>query len=995
MTTEMTESAARDGDVVTVFDYGTLDAETRIVVQQHTREIRDRVKIVGDAMIAIGERLLEVKERLGHGHFGAWLSAEFEWSQDTAGNFMNVARLAQQNPKISEYASADLFGRSALALLAAPSTPAAAREELLERAAQGEPISHQAAKEVVQHHKLVQVSVQSSPVATPAAAPAVAPEPDASGPHVDAMRERFAAVGWLQFYRNDEGWRALSRTRSKQFRSWAHAEEFVSKLERAAADVAAEWLDVPMSHGPAQRVRIYQRTGNLVLHAGVHNAGDFVVSHTPTGYAIVRCPSLDKGLAAFEALSALDWSWKELPEAGFPDAYKQRLAEIRAKLVEDRIAAEPSGPPAPQEAADPTSAPPTAPALPALPDTLATTWLLVAPSQLTSFWTVLHRTLPLSTHGYVTPEEAISAAEELQRILDTIQAEGYTLSGGERTGTYIATNAAGVTIGPLRSVHAIRDAIQATCVAPVAAPPPAPSMAVVRPASPAATPASISTQARHQPIVPTVLLFDRRRHPYRLPELQRLQVTYGTSTTVRVAAPGGKLDFSGRQTLPQSHCYCIPDDAAWDLVTAAHSHMQQALDALAQELRQLGTYAKRLEEAGGMALARNPLSPTIISIADPDAYYAPSLIQWLSHVPAMDRQIVERHTAKMLVCVKGTFQQSRSQGGSFVCPVDDDWDRLQRVRAAVEEAWCDFEAVLKALGTYDVALRDGRYQQSAAAPSEQGAAPTPLPAPVRQLDWAALEHVAAEINQRCWERDEAGARNLALQLLQLLASPHELVLPPFPAQDRAALVAEIGVELEAEQLGPHLGGFLRAVGRYVAGVEPEPARSTPQHAPGGLQEAAERLADIQHRLERIEGWLDQGRHVCPSLEAVRGNVDNLERLADELGHVGQRAETTDLLRRVSTAHEMLQLLLPVIEEHGQLPLVMMTFVDDLLSTKDPFSIKAKVEAAGYDHHTVLAYAFAITPATPQYASRLDWLMEQLAFQKSGLAQRVAGQEAGA
>lgn len=177
------------------FDYHQLDSATRIVVEQKTTEIRDRLKIAGDAMIAIGERLMEVKARLPHGQFGPWLSAEFAWSQDTAGGFMNVARLARQNPKFSEYAT--LFDRSALLLLAAPSTPVAAQEAALERAASGEHVRHRDAKALIAEqnaprvappaavtpgaiHPLIAAAMDEPPPPTvladvPAAAPSPAP----------------------------------------------------------------------------------------------------------------------------------------------------------------------------------------------------------------------------------------------------------------------------------------------------------------------------------------------------------------------------------------------------------------------------------------------------------------------------------------------------------------------------------------------------------------------------------------------------------------------------------------------------------------------------------------------------------------------------------------------------------------------------------------------------------------------------------------------------
>src|SRR6185503_9709278 len=101
-----------------LFDYQALDAETRIVVQQRTGEIKALMKRTAQDIIEIGEKLIEVKERLGHGHFGEWLGAEFEWTPMTAQRFMQVATQFKNNNLL------DLnFAPSALYLLAAPGTP--------------------------------------------------------------------------------------------------------------------------------------------------------------------------------------------------------------------------------------------------------------------------------------------------------------------------------------------------------------------------------------------------------------------------------------------------------------------------------------------------------------------------------------------------------------------------------------------------------------------------------------------------------------------------------------------------------------------------------------------------------------------------------------------------------------------------------------------------------------------------------------------------------
>ncbi|RME71828.1 MAG: DUF3102 domain-containing protein [Chloroflexi bacterium] len=135
---------------LTLFDYNSLDAETRIVVQQRTGEIRDLVRRTAENVVRIGGKLAEVRDRLGNsGRFDAWLQAEFEWSRRTAYNFISVY---ERFGTRANFAQMDI-ATSALYLLASPSTPPAAVEEALERAESGERITPAAAKEIIQEHK--------------------------------------------------------------------------------------------------------------------------------------------------------------------------------------------------------------------------------------------------------------------------------------------------------------------------------------------------------------------------------------------------------------------------------------------------------------------------------------------------------------------------------------------------------------------------------------------------------------------------------------------------------------------------------------------------------------------------------------------------------------------------------------------------------------------------------------------------------------------------
>ncbi len=129
------------------FDYDSLDITDVVFVQQQTGAIQLLMKRSAEEIVEIGQRLVEVKKRLGHGRFGAWLEAEFDWTERTARQFMRVSEVFK-----SEKFSDLKFAPSALYLLAAPSTPESAKEEAITRAEAGEPITHKTAKEIKQKH---------------------------------------------------------------------------------------------------------------------------------------------------------------------------------------------------------------------------------------------------------------------------------------------------------------------------------------------------------------------------------------------------------------------------------------------------------------------------------------------------------------------------------------------------------------------------------------------------------------------------------------------------------------------------------------------------------------------------------------------------------------------------------------------------------------------------------------------------------------------------
>ena len=123
----------------TDFNYTVLESESRIIVQQHTYEIKSLMRRTANDIIHIGQKLKEVKSQLGHGYFRRWLKIEFDWSIWTATKFMQVA----DKFKCVKFSHLDI-APSALYELAAPSTPDFVRFEAIERASHGETITFHA-----------------------------------------------------------------------------------------------------------------------------------------------------------------------------------------------------------------------------------------------------------------------------------------------------------------------------------------------------------------------------------------------------------------------------------------------------------------------------------------------------------------------------------------------------------------------------------------------------------------------------------------------------------------------------------------------------------------------------------------------------------------------------------------------------------------------------------------------------------------------------------
>lgn len=109
------------------FDYKTLSPKLAEQAQAAAYEIRGRLRRSVRDVVEIGERLIEIRPFLSK-RFLEWLEAEFGMSDRSARNFMYAAE--RFGDKLEIISNLDV---TTVYLLAAPSTPEAARWDVLER----------------------------------------------------------------------------------------------------------------------------------------------------------------------------------------------------------------------------------------------------------------------------------------------------------------------------------------------------------------------------------------------------------------------------------------------------------------------------------------------------------------------------------------------------------------------------------------------------------------------------------------------------------------------------------------------------------------------------------------------------------------------------------------------------------------------------------------------------------------------------------------------
>jgi hypothetical protein len=124
-----------------------LDVSTRELLNVRARQIRYWATETRKFIAQIGAILAEVRTKVQHGHWLAWLDHEFAWSETQARRFIHVHEWLAGQPGTVADLSIDL---KALYLLAQPSTPVAAREEAIKEASEGRRVTHAVAKNLIE-----------------------------------------------------------------------------------------------------------------------------------------------------------------------------------------------------------------------------------------------------------------------------------------------------------------------------------------------------------------------------------------------------------------------------------------------------------------------------------------------------------------------------------------------------------------------------------------------------------------------------------------------------------------------------------------------------------------------------------------------------------------------------------------------------------------------------------------------------------------------------
>ncbi len=564
----------------------------------------------------------------------------------------------------------------------------------------------------------------------------------------DDLRE----AGWLLEPAGEQQWIAINDDMDARTHAYA-AQAIVGKireemqrrgvlvvLPRAGIPGARGLETLPANASVSSVVALYRR-GDLIVHRSLPSVGSgYTISHVPTGLGVVCCDTRDAATTCLDRLIPLAL-WHELDVTRAPQPLHAAFVAERTRLFDEQLARQhpgaPAEPPAPAPLMDADE-----------PDDAAYRAAILDD--------LLMRTPPAITEAYASARavQDHDLRASLFCIIDAV-VDGQTGDDAQSIVTAPPPQQEPAPAPQQEPAPARVDPV------PADLPPPAPphdrmaedaslagrARAEVQAAMLSANPTTIraglwtarevaqqidqddhrghllgeidrllssvtalagkSATDRRMPIVPHVLIVEGQNSPYTLPKLVRAEVRYHTSVRMRIVRADGS-----ESTIEQKTVTCLPDEAAWAEVQAAHHQYQAALTELADLLREIGSYPRRLAAAGGAKKSPiNPLSPTVISAVDPDQRDWSAWTPW--NVPEIRRKACERHTELQLQVwttwgTSGYFASS-GQHNHFICPDDATWERVSTAHAVVVERHGTFLGLLDRLGTYTDAVADGRY----------------------------------------------------------------------------------------------------------------------------------------------------------------------------------------------------------------------------------------------------------------------------------------------
>src|SRR5215207_10608491 len=85
------------------FDYSTLEPSLADEARELAQQVLLHIHRLTSEIIEIGQRLTSMKERLGHGRFGAWVEAEAKLPSRTVQNYMRAAAVFGGKCEIISY----------------------------------------------------------------------------------------------------------------------------------------------------------------------------------------------------------------------------------------------------------------------------------------------------------------------------------------------------------------------------------------------------------------------------------------------------------------------------------------------------------------------------------------------------------------------------------------------------------------------------------------------------------------------------------------------------------------------------------------------------------------------------------------------------------------------------------------------------------------------------------------------------------------------------